>query len=292
MAAANVFTKTAPANQPGQPFYEAAGLRWLGQGGAPVAQVVDVGEGFLKTTRVQEAGATPGAATKLGCALARMHASGAPHFGAAPPGYEGTGWMGMAALPLIAKDQTEPDQRQSDQTEPGHPTASQTVSNSPDSPATWGEFYANLRIRPYLEGTFTTRETATLIQLCRELERGSFDHPQPSLVREKGFTAARIHGDLWSGNVLWSADGAVLIDPAAQGGHAEEDLAALAVFGAPYLPQIVDGYQSVSTLAPGWENRVCLHQMHILVVHCHLFGRSYVPRTMACAEQTLEVLHE
>ena len=40
---------------------------------------------------------------------------------------------------------------------------------------------------------------------------------------------ARIHGDLWSGNVMWTADSgqseAVLIDPAAHGGHREEDLA-------------------------------------------------------------------
>ena len=36
---------------------------------------------------------------------------------------------------------------------------------------------------------------------------------------------ARIHGDLWSGNVMWTADSgqpeAVLIDPAAHGGHRE-----------------------------------------------------------------------
>ena len=27
---------------------------------------------------------------------------------------------------------------------------------------------------------------------------------------------ARLHGDLWSGNVMWTPDGVVLIDPAAQ----------------------------------------------------------------------------
>ena len=39
---------------------------------------------------------------------------------------------------------------------------------------------------------------------------------------------ARIHGDLWSGNVVWSSDGvAWLVDPAAHGGHRETDLAML-----------------------------------------------------------------
>lgn len=54
---------------------------------------------------------------------------------------------------------------------------------------------------------------------------------------------ARIHGDLWSGNVMWSADGAVLIDPAAHGGHRETDLALLALFGCPHLDAVMSGYQ-------------------------------------------------
>ena len=63
---------------------------------------------------------------------------------------------------------------------------------------------------------------------------------------------ARVHGDLWSGNVMWTADSgsveAVLIDPAAHGGHREEDLAMLNLFGMSYLTEILDGYQSVHPL--------------------------------------------
>ena len=44
---------------------------------------------------------------------------------------------------------------------------------------------------------------------------------------------ARIHGDLWSGNIVWSAEHGTLIDPAAHGGHRETDLAMLALFGCP-----------------------------------------------------------
>ena len=63
---------------------------------------------------------------------------------------------------------------------------------------------------------------------------------QPRLVsdaiaRTGGVGAARTHGDLWTGNVMWTPDRAVLIDPAAQGDHAAEDLAALAAFGCPPL---------------------------------------------------------
>jgi fructosamine-3-kinase len=87
---------------------------------------------------------------------------------------------------------------------------------------------------------------------------------------------ARLHGDLWSGNVLWGADDrAWLIDPAAHGGHRESDLAMLALFGAPHLDAIVDGYGSAAPLAGGWRSRVALHQAWPLLVHAALFGGGY-----------------
>ena len=87
---------------------------------------------------------------------------------------------------------------------------------------------------------------------------------------------ARIHGDLWSGNVHWAADGrAWLVDPAAHGGHRETDLAMLALFGAPHLDRILAAYDEADPLADGWQHRVALHQLHPLLVHAVLFGGGY-----------------
>lgn len=88
---------------------------------------------------------------------------------------------------------------------------------------------------------------------------------------------ARIHGDLWPGNILWgTADTPWLIDPAAHGGHRETDLATLALFGgAPHLSRIIDAYNETHPLTAGWRSRVPLHQLPILLVHAVLFGRSY-----------------
>jgi len=101
---------------------------------------------------------------------------------------------------------------------------------------------------------------------------------------------ARLHGDLWPGNVLWSADGtAYLIDPAAQGGHRETDLATLALFGgAPHLERLLDGYQEVWPLAEGWRRRVPLHQLHLLLVHTALFGASYRTAVMSAVRATVD----
>ena len=93
---------------------------------------------------------------------------------------------------------------------------------------------------------------------------------------------ARLHGDLWSGNLLWGADGQVwLIDPAAHGGHRESDLAMLALFGAPHLDRIVGGYESVAALAPDWPRRIPLHQTWPLLVHAALFGGGYADSARA-----------
>ncbi len=86
------------------------------------------------------------------------------------------------------------------------------------------------------------------------------------------------------------ADGVVLIDPAAHGGHAETDLAMLALFGAPYLADILEGYQAVAPLREGWRSRVPVHQLHPLAVHAVGHGRSYGVALVEAARRTLALV--
>ena len=86
---------------------------------------------------------------------------------------------------------------------------------------------------------------------------------------------ARIHGDLWAGNLIWTADGAVLIDPAAHGGHGLTDLAMLALFGAPGLVAILGAYAEAADLPDGWRDLIGLHQLHPLLVHAVTHGPRY-----------------
>jgi fructosamine-3-kinase len=78
-----------------------------------------------------------------------------------------------------------------------------------------------------------------------------------------------------------------MIDPAAQGGHRETDLAMLALFGAPYLDRIVGAYRDVAPLAAGWPDRVPLHQLHPLLVHVCLFGSGYADAVRQAARAAL-----
>ncbi|MFF0267826.1 fructosamine kinase family protein [Kribbella sp. NPDC004536] len=133
----------------------------------------------------------------------------------------------------------------------------------------WGTFYANLRLRPYaLPG---------VERLCERLEAGVYD--------DQSEAPARIHGDLWSGNVLWTPDGVHLIDPAAHGGHRETDLAMLALFGLPHLERVLRAYDEVHPLTDGWRDRIGLHQLHPLLVHAELFGGGYVSQALDVARR-------
>ena len=90
-----------------------------------------------------------------------------------------------------------------------------------------------------------------------------------------------VHGDLWWGNVLWGADGrSWLIDPSVHGGHPEEDLAMLALFG-PVPERLRRSYEEVRPLEAGWEARMPLFQLAPLLVHAVLFGGGYRARAEA-----------
>lgn len=146
------------------------------------------------------------------------------------------------------------------------------------SAPTWAEFYAVRRLLPYLKlahdrGALEYDEAAAIETLVGRLT---------TLLPEE--PPARLHGDLWNGNVLWDRDGgAWLIDPAAYGGHREVDLAMLSLFGLPHLDRVLAAYQDVAPLAEGWESRVALHQLFPLLVHAATFGGGYGARAAEVA---------
>ena len=101
----------------------------------------------------------------------------------------------------------------------------------------WGSWYGERRLVPYLRQAHDdgklSRAAISLVETVIGRIGELAGPPEPP---------SRIHGDLWSGNVLWSGGRGCLIDPAAHGGHRETDLAMLALFGAPHLTEILRGY--------------------------------------------------
>jgi fructosamine-3-kinase len=154
--------------------------------------------------------------------------------------------------------------------------------NEPAS--TWPEFWVQRRVLPYLKVARDrggiSEDDARLIESVGERIEDLSGPAEPP---------ARIHGDLWSNNVVWSSDGvASIVDPAAHGGHRETDLAMLALFGAPHLSRLLAAYDEAAPLADGWRQRVPLHQLHPLLVHAMLFGGSYGSRAGSAARSLLD----
>jgi len=234
---------------------EAAGLAWLAEaepaGGARVVRVLDVAPGRIDLERLRPARPTRDAARAFGAALAITHDAGADGFGFPPPGIDGPAFIGRQPLSV-------------GRVAPG-------VGDAAGSGSGWGAWYARERVLPYLRravdaGNATAAQAADVERACAAASDGRFDDGAP---------AARIHGDLWSGNVQWTDGGAVLIDPAAHGGHRETDLAMLALFGCPGLDDVLGAYADAGSLAPGWRDRVALHQLHPLAVHAASHGPAY-----------------
>ncbi|MFI6035849.1 fructosamine kinase family protein [Streptomyces sp. NPDC051315] len=238
---------------PGAVRAEAAGLRWLADAGPVRVPAVHGYDGrWLVTDRVPTGRPTPEAARRFGRDLAALHATGAPAFGAPPPGGPRDARIGLAPMRNADGDD-------------------------------WPGWYAEHRVLPYLrtavdDGTVRPGEAAVVERLCARLPELAGPAEPP----------ARLHGDLWNGNVLWGEDGhAWLIDPAAHGGHRETDLAMLQLFGCPHLEQVLDGYQEAAPLADGWPGRVGLHQLFPLLVHAVLFGRTYAEQALSVATRAL-----
>jgi fructosamine-3-kinase len=134
----------------------------------------------------------------------------------------------------------------------------------------WATFYARWRIAPLADqaferGALTREGRAAIERVCERMADLAGPPEDP----------ARLHGDLWSGNVMAGIDGhPVLVDPAAYGGHREVDLAMLRLFGR-ISPTTLAAYEEHAPLAPGHEDRVQLYQLLPLLVHAVLFGGSY-----------------
>jgi fructosamine-3-kinase len=257
-AAGGAADVTAPGSDPYGFAAEAASLRWLAEANAVPVPAVLAADETCLVIDWVDASA----ATPEAAARFGRDLAGLHEYGAER---FGAPWPGViAGLPL--------------------------PNNQSDS---WPDWYPANRLLPYAriarDSGVLSAADVRLIESAAGRTADLAGAPEPP---------SRIHGDCWSGNVLWSGTqrsgvpsgpglSGWLIDPAAHGGHRETDLAMLALFGAPYLDRIMAAYQEQAPLADGWRRRVPLHQLHPLLVHVCLFGSAYRESALGAARAVL-----
>lgn len=147
------------------------------------------------------------------------------------------------------------------------------MSNEPAP--TWAEFWVEHRVRPFLEQAIAH---GTVDPAARRF-LGGVRTRALEFTGAQG-TPARLHGDLWSGNVHVGSEGDPwLVDPAAYGGHPEVDLAMLDLFGG-LDAACASAYGDVRPLDDGWRDRLPFWQVFPLLVHAVLFGGGYGERAV------------
>jgi fructosamine-3-kinase len=246
------FVKTRPGADPEEYAAEAAGLRWLAEGAAPVPEVLAVGSDppYLALEWIEPGALSPAGAERLGRELAELHALGAPAHGWHP---------GRGSRQRIGELEIE-------------------ARAGPD----WPQVYAAQRLLPLArrardQGALSAAGATAVESVCARIAELA-GPPEPP---------ARLHGDLWLGNLHADAEGnGWLIDPVAHGGHRELDLAMLRLFGSPG-EQLFDAYEEAAPLAPGHAERLPLWQLQPLLVHAVLFGGGYGARAERAARAYL-----
>lgn len=256
------FVKSRSDPRPGEYEREAEGLAWLAEPQAlQVPEVLDVGEDYLALQWVEHGRLDAAGVEELGRGLALLHSAGAPAFGdpSLAAQHHAREGGGQASGPGGRTPRR------------GGCTSTVGSLSLPNDPMEdWPSFYAQRRLLPALaaarrRGAISAAGAQAVERVCERIGELS-GPPEPP---------ARLHGDLWSGNVLAAADGRPwLIDPTAYGGHREVDLAMLRLFGAP-SGRVFDAYEETSPLSQDWQERVSLWQLLPLLVHAALFGGHY-----------------
>lgn len=139
----------------------------------------------------------------------------------------------------------------------------------------WASFYSERRLRPLLDALTLDAET-----------RGPFDRMIDRLpeILPPVSPPSLIHGDLWSGNVLDTAGGPGLVDPACAFADREMEFGITTLFGG-LSKRAWAAYEEAFPLPGGWRERNPLYQTYHLLNHALLFGGGYLAQARAAARR-------
>ena len=136
----------------------------------------------------------------------------------------------------------------------------------------WTLFLGQMRIMPMAKICFDNGKISKqMLERVEELCRDMYKRIDMSTI-----TPSLLHGDLWSGNILFNMNGATLIDPAIYFGDKEVELAFILLFDT-FGETFFREYEELHPLSEDfYDVKVPLYQIYPLLVHVALYGASYV----------------
>ncbi|MGH8682996.1 MAG: fructosamine kinase family protein [Burkholderiales bacterium] len=146
--------------------------------------------------------------------------------------------------------------------------------------AAWVEFWQRERLAPQLAAAARNGHRGRVQWLGEQVTAAV-----PWLLAGHDPVPSLLHGDLWSGNAGFLADGTpVLFDPAVYHGDAEADLAMTELFGG-FPESFYEGYREVRPIAGGYRLRKLLYNLYHVLNHLNLFGEGYRGQAERIMEQ-------
>lgn len=134
----------------------------------------------------------------------------------------------------------------------------------------WIDFFGRQRIKHLLElikrsRGLTSEDENKYYKLIEHLPEILSHKTVPSLI----------HGDLWSGNYMYTLNGPALIDPAVYYADREMELSIVTMFGG-FSRRFWDAYREMYPMLDGWQERNTLYQLYHVLNHYYLFGGGYI----------------
>lgn len=146
----------------------------------------------------------------------------------------------------------------------------------------WAEFWRRERLAPQLALAAVRGFGGRLQRLGERL-----DAALPGLLAGHAPAPSLLHGDLWSGNAAFLADGTpIVFDPAVYHGDREADLAMTELFGG-FPAAFYAAYREAAPLDAGYSLRRTLYNLYHVLNHANLFGGGYAAQAEGMMERLL-----
>lgn len=175
------------------------------------------------------------------------------------------------------------------------PTCCGATEQDNDYKASWGDFYAENRLRAILRAAAKNNGPDAELERAVDAVAGRV---VPRLIGDgtvKNIVPVVIHGDLWSGNHSRGQIGGqggceeVVYDPSSVYGHSEYELGIMKMFGG-FSGHFWKEYETLVPKAEPvgeWEDRVKLYELYHHLNHYAMFGGGYRQGAMSIMKRLI-----